>query len=325
MFHCSSSSACSILARSKGLRFVRRELSFAEPGTGCPGLFFIACSFAANKEKYHGNNLLSILFSRFSLEKFSPRLNLRKKALTGTVFRGNLGLGMIHALDWFWVTYFYAPVYNALIWLYNGPAEQNLGLSVIFLTLGLRLLIFPLTVISERNKHVYSKVEEQVAEIERTYKNDPEQQKERVRELLKEHHVSPWSKSLALALQALVFILLYQVFMGGIRMNRFDVLYSWVDKPDIVFTNFLGTDLGKRSLIWAGIVGIWLYLEIAADQKKHKETITKPDLFYRIAFPAFSFGALFILPSVKSIFILTSMAFSFIIASSRKVLFKEKD
>lgn len=231
---------------------------------------------------------------------------------------------MLHALGWLWNTYLYAPVYNALIWLYNGPAEQNLGLSVIMLTLGLRLVILPLTVLSERNKHVYARVEEQVAEIERTYKNDEEQQKERIRELLKKHHVSPWSKSASLALQALVFILLYQVFMSGIRMNRFDVLYPWIDHPDIVFTNFLGTDLGKRSLLWSGIVGVWLYLEIAAEQRKHKETLTKADLFYRVAFPAFSFGALFILPSVKSIFILTSMTFSFIIASTRKVLFKEK-
>ncbi len=229
---------------------------------------------------------------------------------------------MLHALSWFWTTYFYAPLYNALIWLYNGPAEQNLGLSVILLTVGLRLAIFPLTLISERNKHAYAKVEEQIAEIERTYKNDPEKQKDRIRELLKERRISPWSKTAALALQALVFILLYQVFMGGIRMNRFDVLYPGLEHPDFVWTRFLGTDLSKHSLLWSGIVGIWLYLEIAAEQRKHKDTLTKADLFYRVAFPAFSFFALWALPSIKSIFILTSMAFSAIISSIRKMLFK---
>ena len=233
-------------------------------------------------------------------------------------------LTMFHALGWFWNQYLYAPVFNALIWLYNGPADQNLGLAVIFLTLILRLLILPLTVLSERNKHVYGRVEMEIEEIERTYKDDEEKQKERIRELLREHHISPWAKSLALAIQALVFVLLYQVFMGGIRMNRFDVLYSWVEKPDIVFTNFLGTDLGKHSPFWPAVVGIWLYLEIALEQRKRKETVTKPELFYRIAFPLFSFIALYLLPAVKSIFILTSMSFSLIIASMRKMLFRRK-
>jgi YidC/Oxa1 family membrane protein insertase len=245
--------------------------------------------------------------------------------LTLELARGMLSFHMFHALGWLWNHYLYAPVYNALIWLYNGPAEQNLGLSVIYLTLALRLLILPLTVLSERNKHVYAQVEEQIAEIERVYKNDEEKQKERIRELLREHHLSPWAKSLSLALQALVFILLYQVFMGGIRMNRFDVLYPSIEHPDIVFTNFLGTDLGKRSFVWAGIVGAWLYLEITLDQRKRKDSVTKPELFYRIAFPAFSFLALYLLPSVKSIFILTSMCFSFIIASLRKMLFRRRN
>lgn len=230
---------------------------------------------------------------------------------------------MLHALSWFWTSYFYAPLYNALIWLYNGPAEQNLGVSVILLTVGLRLAILPLTVLSERNKHVYAKIEEQITEVERAYKNDPEQQKDRVRELLKEHHVSPWSKSLALVFQALVFIVLYQVFVSGISMNRFDVLYPGIEHPDFVWTQFLGTDLAKHSPFWAGAVGVWLYLEIMVDQRKRKETVTKAELFYRIAFPAFSFLALFLLPSVKSIFILTSMAFSAIISTVRKALFKE--
>jgi YidC/Oxa1 family membrane protein insertase len=230
---------------------------------------------------------------------------------------------MLHALSWFWTTYFYAPLYNALIWLYNGPAEQNLGLSVIFLTVGLRLVILPLTILSERNKHVYAKVEEQIAEIERTYKNDHEKQKDRIRELLKEHRVSPWSKTAALAFQALVFLLLYQVFMNGIRLNSFDVLYQGIVHPDFVWTRFLGTDLAKRSFVWSGMIGLWLYLEIAAEQHKRKDTVTKAELFYRIAFPAFTFLALFFLPSVKSIFILTSMVFSAIISSVRKALFKE--
>lgn len=228
------------------------------------------------------------------------------------------------ALSWFWHNYFYAPLFNALIWLYNGPADQNLGVAVIMLTVALRIIMLPLAVLSERNKHIYAKVEEEIKEIEQIYKNDEEQQKDHIRLLLRERHVSPWSRVASIFLQALVLVVLYQVFMDGIRMNNFDVLYSSVDRPDIVFTNFLGWDLGKHSLFWAGLVGVWLFLEISSDQRRHKESVTKADQFYRVAFPVFSILALWLLPSVKSLFILTSMGFSFIIASLSKPLVKKK-
>jgi membrane protein insertase Oxa1/YidC/SpoIIIJ len=182
---------------------------------------------------------------------------------------------MGHALGWFWTTVFYAPLFNALIWLYNGPAEQNLGVAIILLTLALRLCILPLTVLSERNKHIYDQVEAEIEDIERAYKNDEEQQKERIRELLRSRRVSPWARTASLGLQALVLVILYQVFMDGIRMNRFDVLYPGIMAPDFVFTNFLGTDLGKHSWFWATIVGVWLFIEISIEHRHRKEAITR--------------------------------------------------
>jgi len=231
---------------------------------------------------------------------------------------------MGNALGWFWTTFFYAPLFNALIWLYNGPAQQNFGVAIIMLTIALRIVIFPLTILSERNKHIYDKVETEIAEIEKAYKNDEEQQKERIRELLRSRHVSPWARTSSLLIQALVLIVLYQVFMSGIRMNHFNVLYPGVTAPDFVFTDFLGTNLGKRNWFWAAIVGAWLFLEISNEQRHHKETVTRADQFYRIAFPLFSFTALYILPAAKSIFILTSMCFSFIISSLSKAFWRSK-
>jgi YidC/Oxa1 family membrane protein insertase len=232
---------------------------------------------------------------------------------------------MAEALHSFWTTVFYAPLFNALIWLYNGPAQQNFGWAIILLTAGLRVVLLPLSILSERNKHIYAHVEKQIQEIERAFKNDAEEMKERIRELLRNHRVSPWARTSSLLIQALVLVVLYQVFMGGIRMNHFEVLYPSVPAPDFVFTVFMGTDLGKRSLLWAAIVGIWLFTEITLEQRRHdKDTITKADQFYRVAFPLFSFGALYILPSAKSIFILTSMAISLIIASLGKMFVRDK-
>lgn len=233
---------------------------------------------------------------------------------------------MAEALNWFWTTVFYAPLFNALIWLYNGPAQQNFGLAIVLLTAALRVALLPFSILSERNKHIYAHVENQIKEIERAYKNDAEEMKDRIRELLRTHRVSPWARTWSLLIQALVLVVLYQVFMGGIKMHHFEVLYSSVPAPDFVFTYFLGTDLGQRSWFWSAIVGIWLFLEITFEQRRHeKDTITKADQFYRVAFPLFSFLALYFLPAAKSIFILTSMLISLIIATLGKVFVKEKE
>ncbi len=230
---------------------------------------------------------------------------------------------MLEFLGSWWHTLLYQPLLNVLIWLYNGLAAQNLGAAVILLTVGLRLLLLPFSILSERNKHVYAKIEKEITEIERHFKNDPEQQKERVRELLRTHHVSPWSRAWLLLFQFLVLVVLYQVFFGSIRPNSFNDLYPSVTRPDLVFTNFLGWDLAKRSYFWAALVGVWLFVEISFDQRRHKESLTRSDLFYRLAFPGFTVVVLLLLPMMKSLFILTSLTFSFIIASIRKMLFHE--
>ncbi len=232
---------------------------------------------------------------------------------------------MLNALSWFWDKFLYAPLFNALIWLYNGPADQNLGAAVILLTIGIRLLILPVSILAERSKHIYVTVEEEILEIEKQHKNDPEIQKERIRELLRKRHVSPWSRVASLGLQLLVLIILYQVFMDGIKMSNFKALYPSVIHPDIVFTYFWGINLGARDWIGAAVIALWLYFEISHDQKKHGESVTKADIFYRVAFPIFSFVALYWLPSVKSLFILTSMIFSVIISSFRKIFFGHKE
>jgi len=227
-------------------------------------------------------------------------------------------------LHGWWDAFFYVPLLNVLIWLYNGPAGQNLGAAIILLTVGVRLLLLPFSFFSERSKHIYEKVEKKIVGIEREHKDDPELQKERIRELLREHGVSPWSRAWLLLLQLLVLVVLYQVFMGSIRTNRFDQLYPWVEHPDLVFTNFLWWNLSARSWFWSLLVGAWLYLEITADQRKHRENLTRSDLFYRVGFPAFSAVVLLLLPMMKSLFILTSLAFSYIIGSTRRVLFQVK-
>ena len=211
-----------------------------------------------------------------------------------------------------WTHYLYEPLLNVLIYIYGNWAGENLGVAIIFLTVLLRIGLLPFTVISHRSKYLYQKLDRKVASIRKDFKDDPVMQKEQIRELLRNKRVNPWAKSITLGIQALVLVLLYQVFIGGIN-KTFVNLYRWVYHPDYIKTQFLGFDLGERSMFWALLVALILYFEVVWEQKKRKNFLLESEVVYRYFFPSLSFLALYLLPMAKSLFILTSLVFSFMV------------
>jgi len=218
-----------------------------------------------------------------------------------------------------WHDFLYTPLLNFLLFLYSGPAFGNLGLAIIELTVLLRTALLPLTIVEERNRARYERLNLRIEAIERDFKTDHVMRKERIRELLKEHKVSYWSKVLGLAFQGLVLVVLYQVFAAGIRFTSSEQLYSWVAPPAAVDTMFLGFDLSQRSLAWAGAVGVVLFLQIYAVQKRREHLVTRSDVAYLFLFPIFSVSVLLLLPMSKSLFVLTSMCFSMLAFGLRQL------
>lgn len=220
----------------------------------------------------------------------------------------------------------YQPLFNALIWIYNNWTEMNLGWAVVYLTLFLRIALLPFTIIDERDKAKNEALVEDLRRVEKGYKNDPVQRKEEVRKILKKRKVRPWAKATVLGVQLLVLVLLYQVFIAGITGERVArTLYPSVDHPGVINTEFYGFDLGTRhDWAWAGAVALWLMAEVYVGLRKRKTEFTKTDLTYFLLFPAAVFFALWWLPMVKSLFILTSMLFSVIVGGFLGLLFKPR-
>lgn len=222
----------------------------------------------------------------------------------------------------FWHDFLYNPLLNFLMFLYSGPAFGNLGVAIIELTVLLRTALLPFTILDERNRFRYEKLNKKIEAIERDFKTDHVMRKEKIRELLRTHKVNYWSKVLVLGVQALVLVLLYQVFVAGIKFTRYEVLYDWVSVPSRINTNFLGFDLAQKSLPWALAVGILLFLQIYAVQKRREHLVTRSDMMYLFLFPIFSIVVLLLLPMVKALFILTSMLYSIIVFGLRQLFFR---
>ncbi len=218
-------------------------------------------------------------------------------------------------LAFIWNDILYQPLFNVLIWLYNNVTDHNLGWAVILLTLALRILLLPLSIIAEYNRVKNDELASEIEKMGQDFKFDPILRKEQIRKLIKVRKVHPWAKTLGLALQLLVLVLLYQVFWRGITGEKLiKYLYDWVDFPGTINTVFYGFNLGTtHDIIWSGIVGTLMLVEIYFEVRRSRRAPTKSDLFYFILFPLATFYLLWILPMVKSLFVLTSIVFSAIV------------
>lgn len=229
-------------------------------------------------------------------------------------------------LTYFWATYLYQPLFNALIWIYLNIAGRNLGWAVVWLTIFLRIILLPLTIISERDAARQKNVEEEAYNAAKAYKNDAVAQKEEIRKIMKKNMVSPWAKVMSLGLQLLVLVLLYQVFIRGINGERLiKILYPWIDFPGKINTDFYGFNIGARhDTFWAGIAALYLFISIFLSGGLGRKK-DGPKTTFLFLFPLFTFAALWFLPMVKALFILTTMIFSDSITMLRKIFFPEKE
>ncbi len=218
-------------------------------------------------------------------------------------------------LTYFWQQYLYIPLFNFLVWLYLNYSSDNLGIAVIILTIFLRVALLPFTIMTERGKIIGQKLRKEMEEIKKDFANDPVRKKIVIRQLLKKRKIRPWAKTVVLGVQALVLVLLYRVFLGGINTSeKLHLLYPGIPQPDFINTKFLWFDIGQTNLVMPAIVAGYLFSQILINIWSQRHQLTKKEQIYSILFPASVFLILAILPSVKSIFILTSLLFSSIIS-----------
>ena len=156
-------------------------------------------------------------------------------------------------------TIFFVPLYNALIFL-TSAFDGSLGLAVIGLTLGVKVILAPLA-----HKSIVSQIEQKklqplVEELKKKYP-DQKEQSQRLMELYKEHKTNPFAGCLLILLQLPIIIALYRVFLSGAAINVSE-LYSFVHAPEMLRTIFLGIDMASKSIILAALAGISQFLQM---------------------------------------------------------------
>lgn len=107
---------------------------------------------------------------------------------------------------------FQALLFQAL--LYLEGVTHDWGMAIILLTLGIRLVLLPLTWKQTKSMAEMQKIQPQLKAVQAKYKDDKEKQQAEMLKLYSDNKVSPFGGCLPLLLQFPVLIALYSV-LGG--------------------------------------------------------------------------------------------------------------
>ena len=90
------------------------------------------------------------------------------------------------------------------------------GVAIIILTIGVRVVLIPLTVKQIRSMTAMSRIQPQLKEIQQKHKQDRQKLNEEMMKLYKEHNVNPFGGCLPLIAQMPVFIALFSILRASL-------------------------------------------------------------------------------------------------------------
>ena len=104
---------------------------------------------------------------------------------------------------------------------------HNWGLSIIFLTLVVRLLVLPVNISSYRSMKRMQKVQPMMASIRERYKDDPQAMQRETMSLMKKEKVNPLGGCLPMLLQMPIFFALFSVLGHSIEIYQAP-FFGWI-------------------------------------------------------------------------------------------------
>jgi YidC/Oxa1 family membrane protein insertase len=128
-------------------------------------------------------------------------------------------------IDWGWFYFITKPMFLALDFFYH--LVGNFGLSILLVTVLVKLLFFPLANKSYASMAKMKSVQPQLAALKERYPDDKMKQQQEMMEIYKKEKINPIAGCLPVALQIPVFFSLYKVLFVTIEM-RHAPFFGWI-------------------------------------------------------------------------------------------------
>ncbi|MEK7744509.1 MAG: membrane protein insertase YidC, partial [Elusimicrobiota bacterium] len=124
-----------------------------------------------------------------------------------------LGLGLERSVDFGWFTRLGRFALKVLHRLYH--LTGNYGWAIILMTLGLQLVLFPLTWKQMKSAAAMKRVQPEIAKIQQKFSKDPSRMNVEMMELYKKHGANPLGGCLPVLAQMPVFVALFNALRNS--------------------------------------------------------------------------------------------------------------
>ena len=185
----------------------------------------------------------------------------------------------------FYRTFFYKPLLNGLIILYQTIAFQDLGIAIIFLTITVRLLLFPLFQKAAYNQTVLQRIQPHIKKIKEKHKGGSrEKEFKEIQELHIEHNLSVFAglfNILFLFIQLPILFALFHI-ARNIDSSLGKDLYSFVQFPAQLNNTLLGLiNLQQSSMVLVILAAILFYIQgkIALPKIENEKNLSRQEQF----------------------------------------------
>ncbi|HXL13607.1 MAG TPA: membrane protein insertase YidC [Bradyrhizobium sp.] len=128
-------------------------------------------------------------------------------------------------IDWGWFYFITKPMFLGLDFFYR--LFGNFGISILLVTVLVKLLFFPLANKSYASMAKMKSVQPQLAALKERYPDDKVKQQQEMMEIYKKEKINPIAGCLPVALQIPVFFSLYKVLFVTIEM-RHAPFFGWI-------------------------------------------------------------------------------------------------
>ena len=170
-------------------------------------------------------------------------------------------------IDFGWFYFLTKPIFYALLYI-NGVV-QNFGVSIILLTVFIKLAFFPLANKSYTSMSRMKKLAPQMTSLRERFGDDKQRLNQEMMELYKREKVNPASGCLPILVQIPVFFALYKVLFVNIEMRQAP-FFGWIKDLSVADPTSMFNLFGLIPWtppdfliigVWPLIMGVSMYLQ----------------------------------------------------------------